>query len=161
MRLARFNALPAQEAQRALLDCCTAPRWARELAAGRPYPNPEALFAAAATALTDTDVDDGLTGHPRIGDRAGGDARSGAEQGGVDGAPEAVLAALADGNQAYEQRFGRVYLVCATGRTAEELLAVLRERLRNAPDVERRVRRAELVAINRIRLAQLVEYDQP
>jgi 2-oxo-4-hydroxy-4-carboxy-5-ureidoimidazoline decarboxylase len=155
MTVTAFDALPAAEAQRLLLSCCAAPRWAAEVAAGRPYRSAEALHAAAAAALTHDDVAEGLAGHPRIGERTG-DARSRREQAGVAGAAPEVLAALAAGNRAYEERFGRVYLVCAAGRGAEELLAVLRERLGNDPAVERDVTRAELVKINRLRLDALL-----
>jgi 2-oxo-4-hydroxy-4-carboxy-5-ureidoimidazoline decarboxylase len=154
MNLATFNALPAGEAERMLLECCSAPRWARAVAAARPYADLDAVHAAAAAALSDADVADGLAGHPRIGERAG--KRSAREQAGTAGASAEVLAALAAGNRAYEERFGHVYLVCATGRGAAELLAVLQERLGHDPVTERAVVRRELVAINRIRLDALL-----
>jgi 2-oxo-4-hydroxy-4-carboxy-5-ureidoimidazoline decarboxylase len=151
-----FDALPAAEAERELLACCSAPRWAREVAAGRPYRTASALQAAAAAALTDADLDAALEGHPRIGDRtAEGTARR--EQRGVAGASAGVLAALAEGNRAYEERFGHVYLVCASGRSAEDLLVTLRSRLGNDPAEERAVALAELVAINRLRLGRLLD----
>jgi 2-oxo-4-hydroxy-4-carboxy-5-ureidoimidazoline decarboxylase len=150
-----FNALPEDDARRALLACCAAPRWAEEVTAGRPYRSIEALHAAAEAALTDADVADGLAGHPRIGERTA-DRGSQREQRGVSGASTEVLAALAEGNREYERRFGHVYLVCATGRGAEELLGVLRERLGNDPDTERAVMRGELVAINRLRLDRML-----
>ena len=98
-------------------------------------------------------------GIPRIGERAEGDggAWSRREQSGVSGAEASTLQALADGNRAYEAKFGQVYLVCASGRSAEELLAVLQQRLRNDPETERAVVRRELGLINRIRLGRLVE----
>jgi len=155
MSVDSFNALPEAAARRALLACCAAPRWAGEVAAGRPYRSAEALHAAADAALTDTDVADGLAGHARIGERTG-DLRSQREQRGVAGAPAEVLDALAEGNRAYERRFGHVYLVCASGRGASELLGLLRGRLGNDPATERGVVRAELAAINRIRLDRLL-----
>lgn len=155
MSVDSFNALPEDDARRALLACCAAPRWAEEVTAGRPYRSIEALHAAAEAALTDADVADGLAGHPRIGERTA-DRGSQREQRGVSGASTEVLAALAEGNREYERRFGHVYLVCATGRGAEELLGVLRERLGNDPDTERAVMRGELVAINRLRLDRML-----
>lgn len=152
--LAAFNALPAAQAQRQLLDCCAAPRWAARVVAGRPYPDRQALFGAADRALTDGDLDEAMAGHPRIGDRAEGPSRR--EQAAAAGAPADVLAALADGNRDYEKRFGYVYLVCASGRSAPDLLATLRARLAHDPATERAVARAELVAINRIRLDRLL-----
>ena len=150
-----FNALPEDAARGQLLACCAAPRWAEAVAAGRPYRSVEALHATAEAALTDADVADGLAGHPRIGERSA-DRRSQREQRKVAGASAEVLAALADGNLAYERRFGHVYLVCASGRGAEELLGVLRDRLGNDPDTERAVVRGELVAINRLRLERML-----
>ncbi|MFN2478863.1 MAG: 2-oxo-4-hydroxy-4-carboxy-5-ureidoimidazoline decarboxylase [Pseudonocardiaceae bacterium] len=155
--LDRLNALPAASAEHELLACCSAPRWAHAVAAARPYPSVDALQAAAAAALTDADVADGLVGHPRIGERTA-DPRSQREQGMVTRASPDVLAALAAGNRAYEERFGHVYLVCASGRSAAELLDVLRKRLAHDLATERDVVRRELVAINRLRLDALVRW---
>lgn len=153
-----FNRLPAADAARELRSCCASRRWVEHVAAGRPYGTVEQLYAASDGALADlaeSDVDQALADHPRIGDRPiGADSRR--EQAGVAAAPEATLAALADANRAYEARFGHVYLVCATGRDAEELLAIVRDRLSNDPDTERRVLREELAKINRLRLGRLV-----
>jgi 2-oxo-4-hydroxy-4-carboxy-5-ureidoimidazoline decarboxylase len=153
--LQRFNSLPPQEAERELLSCCSAPRWARKVSAGRPYASVAALQAAARGALDDADLDAALDGHPRIGDH-GASGASRREQSGVAVAGAGVLSALEEGNRAYEQRFGHVYLVCATGRSAEDLLATLEARLGNDPATERGVALAELAAINEIRLDRLV-----
>jgi 2-oxo-4-hydroxy-4-carboxy-5-ureidoimidazoline decarboxylase len=150
-----FDALPAADAEGALLAVCTAPRWAAQVVAGRPYGSAEALRAAAAAALTDADLEPALAGHPRIGDRVAA-ARPGSEQARVGAADAGVLAALAEGNRAYEERFGHVYLVCASGRSAEDLLAVLHARLGNDPATERAVALGELAAINRLRLDALL-----
>jgi 2-oxo-4-hydroxy-4-carboxy-5-ureidoimidazoline decarboxylase len=155
VNLDRFNALAADEAERELLTVCAAPRWSAEVVAGRPFASVDALHAAAERALTDADLDGAMAGHPRIGDRAAG-GRSRREQSVVaSGAPD-VLDALAVGNRAYEDRFGHVYLVCAAGRSAEDLLATLHRRLGNDATTERAVALAELAAINRIRLGLLV-----
>ena len=160
MDLQRFNALPPQEAERELLSCCSAPLWARKVAAGRPYASVAALQAAARSALDDADLDAALNGHPRIGDRrASGASRR--EQSGVAAAAADVLSALEEGNRAYEKRFGHVYLVCATGRSADDLLATLQTRLDNDPATERGIALAELAAINEIRLNRLVAPDSP
>jgi 2-oxo-4-hydroxy-4-carboxy-5-ureidoimidazoline decarboxylase len=143
--------LSAAEAEQSLLACCAAPRWAGEVAARWPYPTPEALQQAAEDALTDDDLDAAMAGHPRIGDStAGGDSRD--EQAAVTAAGDGVRDALAAGNRAYEERFGHVYLVCASGRSPEDLLATLHTRLGNDPATERAVALAELAAINRIRI---------
>jgi 2-oxo-4-hydroxy-4-carboxy-5-ureidoimidazoline decarboxylase len=156
MTLDEWNALDPAAAERALRSVCAAPRWAREVAASRPHPDMASLQATAEVALSDADLDEALSGHPRIGDRTAGGA-SRREQSGVAGADAQVLAALAEGNRAYEERFGHVYLVCATGRGAHELLDVLQARLGNDPATERAVALAELAAINRLRLARMVE----
>ncbi|MCE3554665.1 2-oxo-4-hydroxy-4-carboxy-5-ureidoimidazoline decarboxylase [Pseudonocardia sp. RS11V-5] len=149
-----FDDLPAARAEELLREVCSAPRWARQVAAGRPYGSLAALQHAAGAALTGDDLDAALAGHPRIGARsARGTARR--EQGAVATASAQVLDALAEGNRAYEERFGHVYLVCASGRSAEDLLATLRARLANDPAVERRVALTELTAINRLRLERM------
>ncbi|GAY12323.1 2-oxo-4-hydroxy-4-carboxy-5-ureidoimidazoline decarboxylase [Pseudonocardia sp. N23] len=155
MSLRLFNELPAAEAERALTACCSAPRWARVVAARRPFASVEELQAAAADALRDSDLDDALRGHPRIGDRVAGGA-SAREQSGVAAASAEVRDALALGNRAYEARFGHVYLVCASGRSAEDLLATLQARLTNDPATERKVALGELTGINGLRLARMV-----
>jgi 2-oxo-4-hydroxy-4-carboxy-5-ureidoimidazoline decarboxylase len=163
--LARLNALPAAQAERVLRRCCASGRWAAEVAAGRPYAREEDLYAAADAALhrlDEHDLDQALAAHPRIGERPRGEeaAWSRREQSAVSAATDDTLAALAEGNRAYEARFGHVYLVCAADRGADELLAVLRQRLHNDPETERRVLRAELAKINRIRLGRLVGEEE-
>jgi 2-oxo-4-hydroxy-4-carboxy-5-ureidoimidazoline decarboxylase len=159
MLMAEFDTLPVADAESALLECCAAPEWASALAADRPYGSVPALLERADAVLAgmpEEQVDLALAGHPRIGERPV-HASSAREQSGVAGAPDDVLATLAEGNRAYEQRFGHVYLVCADGRPAAELLAVLRSRLGNDPTTERAVLRTELGKINRIRLRRLLE----
>jgi 2-oxo-4-hydroxy-4-carboxy-5-ureidoimidazoline decarboxylase len=150
--------MPGGQARAALLGCCRAARWAGKVSAGRPYPSLSTLLARAGGALTDEDVSEALAGHPRIGDARAGtaSARSRGEQAGVSGAADAVLAELAAGNRAYEERFGHIYLVCAAGRSAAELLEILRARLRNEPGAERQVMRDELRKINELRLTKLI-----
>jgi 2-oxo-4-hydroxy-4-carboxy-5-ureidoimidazoline decarboxylase len=153
-----FNGLDAAGARDALLACCRSGRWAGQVADGRPYPSWPALLAAAAAALTDADVAEALAGHPRIGQApaAGHSSFSRSEPSGVTGAGDSVRADLAAGNQAYEERFGHIYLVCAAGKSAPELLAILRSRLGNDPETERQVVRSELIKINDLRLAKLI-----
>ena len=157
--LAAFNALPAAQARDSLLACCRADRWAAQLTDGRPYPSLAALLARAARALTDDDVTEALAGHPRIGQAPASthSSWSRSEQSGVATADETVRAGLAAGNRAYEDRFGHIYLVCAAGRSAPELLRILRSRLGHDPATERQVVRAELVKINELRLTRLIQ----
>ena len=105
--------------------------------------------------MSEADLDEAMAGHPRIGERPVAGSESSREQAGVSG--DEVRAALARGNRTYEDRFGHVYLVAASGRTGEELLDILRSRLLNDRDTERRVVREELGRINRLRLTRLVE----
>jgi 2-oxo-4-hydroxy-4-carboxy-5-ureidoimidazoline decarboxylase len=160
--LRRLNELPPERAEAELLACCASRRWARGVCAERPHDDLAALRAASArvlAALDWADVAEALAAHPRIGDRpdgAGRDARwSRREQSGMDGADEEVRRALAEGNLAYERRFGHVFLIRAAGRSAGDMLAELRARLRNDVDTERAVVRAELAAIVDLRLAAL------
>ena len=159
--LVPFNAMPELDVRRALLTVCASPRWAAAVAGARPYDTVADLHAIARAAvadLDDSDLDGALAGHRRIGeaDEDAPDSTSRREQAGVQGADPRVLAALAEGNQEYEARFGHLYLVCASGRIAEELLGVLRSRLANEPEAERRVVRDELAKINLLRLDRLL-----
>jgi OHCU decarboxylase len=156
--LAAFNALPLATARQQLLAVCASPRWADLVTDGRPYRDAGELVAAAdrvLAALGESEIDAALAGHPRIGEHPTG-ATSRQEQAGVAAANQETLDALADGNRDYERRFGHVYLVCASGRAAGELLDVLRSRLGNDAETERRVLRAELGKINRLRLERLL-----
>ena len=121
-----------------LLGCLSVPRWADDVLAGQPYADRDELLAAAdraARELTDDELDQALSGHPRIGERGG--AQSQREQSGVDPTAADTAARLAAGNAAYEQRFGRVFLIRAAGRDAEEILAELDRRLGNDEATER------------------------
>ena len=155
----RFNALPRAEAEAELLTCCASPRWAADVAAGRPYGSAEDLFAAAGKAVRDLawpDVEEALNAHPRIGDRPGGAGRESAwSRGEQSGVGDADRAAFAEGNAAYEDRFGHVFLICASGRGAREMLADLCERMTNDPTTEREVVHGELVKITELRLRKL------
>ncbi len=156
--LDRLNTLPAEAARAALLACCSAERWAAGIGSGRPYASVDDLLARSdesVAALSQADLQQALAGHPRIGDRASGPSHR--EQAGVRAADQATIRALAEDNEAYERRFGHIYLVCATGRSGAELLALLRERLGHDPGTEWGVVRRELGKINRIRLLKLLE----
>ncbi|MDP9395392.1 MAG: 2-oxo-4-hydroxy-4-carboxy-5-ureidoimidazoline decarboxylase [Actinomycetota bacterium] len=157
-----FNVLDEPEAEAALLACCSSPEWARRVLDGRPYADAEELFVAANVALSllsDEQLAAALAGHPRIGERPEG-GRSAAwsrqEQSGVDEADADLRRELREGNRAYEERFGHVYLVCATGKNGEEMLELLHRRLRNSPEEEQAVLREELRRINRLRLERLL-----
>ena len=168
-----FNQLPARAAQQMLLDCCAAPGWAEHMAAARPYASAEDAIkrsSAIVAALSAADLAEALAGHPRIGERPetgtsqDSNSQQGAraadwsrrEQAGVDADDARMRRALAEANLEYEQRFGHIYLVFASGRTGKELLALLRGRLENEPEDEWQVVRTELQKINALRLRQLL-----
>lgn len=157
-----FNALSEAAATERLLTCLAVPRWAKEVAAGRPYADPAALTArasAAATELSDDELAAALDRHPRIGERAGAghDAEfSRHEQAQVDRDDAAVVGALAEGNREYEKRFDRVFLIRAAGRSAAEILAELRRRLDNDDETERNETVTQLREIALLRLAAVL-----
>lgn len=161
----RLDEASASEARELLRTCCGATRWADAMLARRPFRDRQTLVAAARDVWLALDAHDWLEAfrqHPRIGDReslrrrfgTSGDL-SGHEQRGVSGAAEDVLTALAEGNRQYEAKFGFIFIVRATGRTADEMLALLRERLRNDYDTELRNAAAEQACITELRLLGL------
>jgi len=152
--LASFNAASAADAEAAMLSCCGSRAFASVMAAGRPYPSADALEAAVTAifaSLSWHDILEAMAEHPRIGDRVTG--TSAAEQSGVTDASRATLEA---GNLAYEERFGHVFLICATGLSGEQIIMALRERLTNPPRAERAVAAGELMKITVLRARQLV-----
>jgi 2-oxo-4-hydroxy-4-carboxy-5-ureidoimidazoline decarboxylase len=165
-RVTWFNELPTGAAQQALLECCSAPQWATQMAAARPYSSAsEAIRQSGAIVaeLTVTELTEALAGHPRIGERppASDGSPTAAdwsrrEQSGVDADNTELRRALAEANREYEQRFGHLYLVCAADRSGPELLGVLRARLQHEPADEWHVVRAELQKINALRLQRLM-----
>ncbi|MEV7996070.1 2-oxo-4-hydroxy-4-carboxy-5-ureidoimidazoline decarboxylase [Streptomyces sp. NPDC086077] len=160
--LARFNALEEHAALTALREACASTVWANRLLAARPYATTEDLYAAgdAATAeLTAGDLDEAMAGHPPIGRPKPGDPVSAREQRGMAGASEQLKEEMLELNLAYQEKFGHVFLICATGRTGEQMRDAVKERIGHSPEQEREIVRTELGKINRIRLARLVEED--
>jgi 2-oxo-4-hydroxy-4-carboxy-5-ureidoimidazoline decarboxylase len=159
-----LNALSADDAERELRSCCAAAAWVRRVAAARPFADDAALTGAADAAFAELgrpDIEEALRAHPRVGDRPRGLDResswSRGEQAGILDAAREVAHDLHEGNIAYEKRFGHVFLICATGLSAEQMLAALRDRLGNDEATERAVVRAELLKITHLRLAKLLE----
>ncbi|WP_155060283.1 2-oxo-4-hydroxy-4-carboxy-5-ureidoimidazoline decarboxylase [Streptomyces blattellae] len=160
--LARFNALEEHAAFAALHEACAATAWVRRLLTARPYATPEDLYAAGDAAmaeLTAVDLEEAMAGHPPIGRPKPGDPASAREQRGMAGAPEGLRAEMLELNLAYQEKFGHVFLICATGRTGEQMRDAVKERMGNSPEQEREIVRTELGKINRIRLARLVEEE--
>ncbi|MFG2842070.1 2-oxo-4-hydroxy-4-carboxy-5-ureidoimidazoline decarboxylase [Kitasatospora sp. NPDC048296] len=153
-------AADAAELAGLLLEVCSSPGWAAAIAAAQPWSSREALLAAnaaAMAALSDADLRDAMAGHARIGQPRTGDATSEREQAGIQGVDQAILDELHEANAAYEAKFGHVFLICATGRTAATMLAALRERHPNDPATEAEIVRGELRKINDIRLNRLLD----
>ena len=173
-RLDDLNMLRADEAAREFLRCCGSDRWAKEMAAARPFASIEAVVAAADniwSALAPDDWLQAFAAHPRIGESggAGGSGGSGEpgtssssfwsrqEQAGMRDAGDAARARLAARNRDYEARFGYIFIVCATGRSAGEMLAALERRLAHDPDHELVVAAEEQRKIIHVRIAKLLE----
>ncbi len=160
MDVDHFNALPADEARSLVEGCLGVPRWVDDVAAGRPYADVAALTKQAhdsALDLTDDELASALSRHPRIGERPDGDdaeARSSrSEQAGV---ASSDADRLREGNAAYEERFGHVFLIRAAGRSSAEILAELERRLANDATTERRETVTALRDIALLRLRGLV-----
>ena len=164
--LTQFNELPVAAASAALLACCSSRVWADRMIAGRPFARPEdamSLSGEIISVMPEVDLATALASHPRIGatrDPERGPDRSAEwsreEQALVSAADAQTSRELAQANLEYERRFGHIYLVCASGRTGPELLALLRTRLRNDAATEWQVVRSELRQINEIRLQRLL-----
>ena len=162
----QLNAMDIPDLRAVLADFCAAPAWIDQMLAARPFALPETVLAAADSAgraVPAADWREAFRHHPRIGERTAERRQSDAaralssqEQAGASGASSADLAALADGNRAYEERFGHVFIVSAAGRSAEEMLANLRDRLKNDPAAEIEVAAAEQQKITRLRLERLL-----
>ncbi len=158
-----FNDEPADRAVQALRACNAAPRFAAGIVAGRPYRDVDTLVRRAeevARALPWDDVAVALAAHPRIGDRVQGtspeEESSRREQSSMDDADPDVRTAIVEGNRAYEERFGHVFLIRASGRTPEEMLAELRRRLDDDEESEQAEVTEQLAQITGLRVRELV-----
>ena len=172
MTLDELNRLTTHEAWEVFQRCCGASVWAEHMCAERPYRDRAALAAAAeraAAALGRFDWLEAFDHHPRIGDlaalreRFAATARwAGDEQAGAASASDATLEALARANREYEEKFGHIFIVCATGKSAGEMLDALRDRMPNDPETELKAAAAEQMKITRLRLDKLLgESTQP
>lgn len=169
MKLAQFNALATDEAVKDLLRCCGARRWAVQMAARRPYPTLESVLRTADevwSMMERADLLEAFSHHPKIGDVASLRTRfastsqwASGEQSGVRTADADVLQRLAEGNARYEEKFGYIFIVCATGKSAAEMLELLNARLSNRPAVELAVAAGEQAKITRIRLGKLFQEE--
>src|SRR6185369_7999772 len=164
--LAWLNSLTAEDAAKELRQCCGSSRWAEQMSNDRPYSTLEALITHADRvwwSLSAKDWLEAFRSHPKIGEKKPGDkvsARSqqwsGQEQAGVSSAPQDTVNSLAELNRAYEEKFGFIFIICATGKTSEEMLSALKERLANDSDTELRLAAAEQAKITALRLKKLL-----
>ena len=161
-----LNQLPADEAQAAFIRCCGASRWASRMVTRRPYPNLDSILQVADDAWSAMEHEDFLEAfshHPKIGASleslkekfAPTKTWSSNEQESVASASDETILALRDGNVAYEERYGFIFIVCATGKSAEEMLEILNSRMHHAYDEEIRIAAKEQAKITRLRLEKL------
>ncbi|HEV2027477.1 MAG TPA: 2-oxo-4-hydroxy-4-carboxy-5-ureidoimidazoline decarboxylase [Candidatus Dormibacteraeota bacterium] len=156
-----FNGLSTEEAKSRLNSCFANRAWAARVAAGRPYQDLSALLASAESAWVELQPSDWLeafAAHPRIGEGGGhSPSSSEREQSQIKQASGDTLAALAAENRLYEARFGHVFLISASGRSANEMLKALRQRMLNDPAKELQVAAGEQRKIARLRLEQILK----
>jgi OHCU decarboxylase len=164
--LAWLNTLPAEEAAKELLQCCGSRRWAQEMANRRPYQSLETLIKTANDvwwSLQPNDWLEAFRSHPKIGEKKAAESVSaqsrewsGQEQAAASNASHEIVDSLATLNRAYEQKFGFIFIICATGKTSEEMLSALRERLEHAPVAELQIAATEQSKITELRLRKLI-----
>jgi allantoicase len=164
--LAWLNSLSANEAAKELLQCCGSKRWATEMSNARPYPSLETLLARAHdiwSSLNPSDWLEAFRSHPKIGDKKAADKVSaqsqqwsGQEQSGVANASDETVSTLAGLNDDYEQKFGFIFIICATGKTSDDMLSALRERLQHDTEAELPIAAAEQSKITELRLKKLL-----
>ena len=169
--VAALDALPHHEAALLLRSCCGSSAWVEGMTARRPFHTLAVLLREADDlwwALSPDDWREAFDHHPRIGDRSAAAAQSAqaqrwsaGEQRGVDVATTDVRQALTDANRDYEAKFGHIYLVYATGKSADEMLALLRERMQNDAATEMRVAAGEQAKITRLRLEKMFDSSTP
>jgi len=164
--VAWLNSLTADEAAKELLQCCGSSRWARQMSNERPYSTLDNLITHAHQvwwALTTDDWLEAFRSHPKIGEKKASDKVSaqsqqwsGQEQAGVSNASRQTVDSLAEFNRDYEQKFGFIFIICATGKTSGEMLAAIQERIAHDYDTELRLAAAEQVKITELRLRKLL-----
>jgi OHCU decarboxylase len=168
VNLEEFNALPSARAAQTLLDCCGSKRWAARMAAQRPFMDPNSLCDTADSIWRDLAPADWLEAfgrHPQIGEKAAAGSESSrrwaeGEQAGTRGVAENVKTNLAQRNQAYREKFGYIFIVCATGKSAEEMLALLEQRLQNDSARELTIAAEQQRLITRLRLEKLLAVER-
>ena len=167
MTLEQLNELTPQDAETEFLKCCGSPAWAQAMAAGRPFATAEELFTEAddaSASLTDEDWLEAFRAHPKIGEQKAMTVQSQQEQSwssqeqlAMQSASADIVAQLAAGNYEYEKKFGFIFIVCASGKSSDEMLAILNNRLDNDPRTELSEAAQEQRKITRLRLEKLLK----
>ena len=162
--LEALNCADTESARQRFLSFCHCQRWVELMADSRPFASEAALFSRADECWAECNEPDYLEAfkvHPRIGDRKALAeklaARVQQEQGQVIAAPDSVIDALTEGNDIYFARFGYIFIICATGKSAEHMLDQLRQRLGNDPDTELRIAAEQQRQIMTLRMQQFLE----
>jgi OHCU decarboxylase len=163
----KLNELPASEAETEFLKCCGSRKWASAMVNARPFAGAQAIFDEADTLfglLSDEDWLEAFRAHPKIGEKKAAAAQSDTaqkwsahEQSQTANAAAGVMAALAEGNREYEQRFGFIFIVCASGKSAEEMLELLNRRIENSAAAELQIAAEEQRKITQLRLEKLLQ----
>ena len=166
MTLDSLNELPSAAATSEFLKCCGSKRWARMMTEARPFANAGELFGRGDEiwwSLSEADWLEAFRAHPKIGEKKAATAQteqarawSAQEQSGMTSAPSATVAELAQKNSAYLNKFGFIFIVCATGKSSEQMLEILKSRLSNPADIEIRAAAEEQTKITRLRLEKLL-----
>ena len=164
--LAELNDLPQEEAIKTLLDCCGSHKWAESMADERPFQTLEHLFHAAEEkwfCLSTVDHLEAFAAHPKIGETKSAihgerfAEWSADEQAGASTAEDPTKAALAEVNRLYHEKFGFIFIVCATGKSADEMLAIAKARVRNSVETELKIAAEEQSKITKLRIEKLLE----
>jgi 2-oxo-4-hydroxy-4-carboxy-5-ureidoimidazoline decarboxylase len=166
MLLQQLNKLDDTEARETLTKCCGSGKWVDKMNAARPFSNQQDLFDKADDAWQQCSQEDWLeafTHHPKIGDVeslkkkfASTSDFASTEQAGVNTATTDIINELALYNEKYEAKFGFIFIVCATGKSAQEMLTLLKQRYENLPEEEIRIAMQEQHKITKIRLQKLI-----
>ena len=166
MNLQELNCLPIDKAKHLFMQCCTSEKWIEKMVASRPFIDANGLRETADSIwnhLNEKDYLEAFDGHPKIGDMSSLKAKyantkelASGEQSGASNATDKIIAELANSNSAYEEKYGFIFIVCATGKSAREMLALLKDRLKNDRQQELEIASEEQRKIFHLRLEKLL-----
>lgn len=160
MTLEQVNTAGAETVSKALADCCGSGAWVDGMIGRRPFEDASRFQTAAEEtwwALSQGDWLEAFSKHPKIGTKQPSGEWSAEEQSGMNQATSETAQSIEDLNRAYQEKFGWIFMICATGKSAEEMKRQLEQRLRNDPAAEIRIAAAEQAKITRLRLQKLLD----